>query len=70
MTLASDGTLLFLLFIPLLWVLWLWVYRFFPPVLPDCELTVPGLADDRIETCYYMSCVSSFFQLPSHVLFC
>ncbi len=49
MTLESDGSLIFLLLIPLLWVLWLWVYRVFIPDLPECELTVP-LADDRLET--------------------
>ena len=29
MNLESDGALVFLLFIPLLWVLWLWVYHVF-----------------------------------------
>ena len=67
MTLESDGSLVFLLFIPLLWVLWLWVYRIFLPSVIDFELTVP--ADDRLETCYYMSCLSSFLQLSGHVLF-
>jgi hypothetical protein len=33
MTLASDGTLVFLFFVPLLWVLWLWVYRGFFQIL-------------------------------------
>jgi hypothetical protein len=42
MSLESDGSLIFLLFIPLLWVLWLWVYRVFFLGLPDSELTVPG----------------------------
>jgi hypothetical protein len=42
MSLESDGSLVFLLLIPLLWVLWLWVYRIFLPSPPDSELTVPG----------------------------
>jgi hypothetical protein len=67
MTLESDGSLVFLLFIPLLWVLWLWVYRVFLPSVIDSELTVP--ADDRLETCYHMSCLSSFLQLLGYVLF-
>lgn len=66
----TEGLIVFILFIPLFWVLWLWVsafiasFRFF---LLTCS-RYP--VDDRLKARYYMPHLSSLLSFPCHVLFC
>jgi hypothetical protein len=70
MSTTSEGSILFLLFIPILWVLWLWVLTV-SACLARCLLTVLfQLTDDSLETRYYMPRLARLLPLPCHVLFC
>ena len=67
---TSDGLFVFILFIPLLWVLWLWVLTF-TAGYSWIQLTLLRIpADDRFETRYYMPHLSGLLRLPCYVLFC
>ena len=70
MSTTSEGSLFFLLFIPILWVLWLWVLTV-STCFTRCLLTILcQLTDDSLETRYHMPRLSSLLPLPCHVLFC
>jgi hypothetical protein len=66
MDVETDGYLVFLLFIPLLWTIWIWVHMFRDCLLM-CVLT--HAVDDRLETCNYILRVANLLQLPGDVLF-
>lgn len=67
MILVGDGDLVFLLFIPVLCTIWIWVHLL-RACLQTCVLT--RVLDDRIKTCNYLFNMSSFLQFPRHVLLC
>jgi len=64
----SESLIVFILFIPLFWVLWLWVPTFiasFSGLLLTCSWY---LADDRLKARYYMPHLSSLLSFPCYVL--
>lgn len=64
-----EGLIVFILFIPIFWVLWLWVPIFlasFSVFLLTCS-RYP--ADDRLKARYNMPHLSSLLSFPCHVLF-
>ena len=67
MDVEADGFLFFLLFIPLLWTLWIWVH-----LVCTCSLTcvLTRAVDDRLEARHYLLRVANILQLPSDVLLC
>ena len=65
---VDAGYLVFLLFIPVLWVLWIWVHISLLPRLCAVVLT-SCFTDDRLETRYYIPRVASVLQLSRDVLF-
>jgi hypothetical protein len=60
----------FLLFIPILWVFWLWVHAVATCFTGWLLTILCHLTDDSLETRYHMPRLSSFLRLPCYVLFC
>jgi hypothetical protein len=54
----TEGTLIFILFIPILWVLWLWVHIFCYQFTGANTFRCP--ADDCFETGNHLSLLSGF----------
>jgi len=66
----QSGTLVFLLFLPLLWVVWLAVILLsFRCVMNDADFFL-RLLDDRKQACYHISHIPDILQLPRHGVFC
>lgn len=65
MTLAGDGDLVFLLFIPVLWTIWIWVHIQCAYLL---TYVLTRAIDDRLETRNYLLCMPNIFQFPRYVL--
>lgn len=57
---------MFLLFVPLIWVLWLWVS--FSPVTASMFVLTPS-TDDRIKTNHRIPHLPNLLQLPRHGVF-
>lgn len=66
----TGGFLVFLLFIPLLSTIWIWVHIPTFHLLLNRKLTrVYALVDDCIETCHHIPCLASVLQLSSYVYY-
>lgn len=70
MSTTSEGSIVFLLFIPILWVLWLWVLTVSACFTRSLLTILCQLTDDSLETRYNMPRLSRLLPLPCHVLFC
>ena len=69
-TTTSEGSIFFLLFIPILWVLWLWVLTVSARFTRYLLTIICRLVDDSLETRYNMPRLSSLLPIPCYVLFC
>jgi hypothetical protein len=66
----QSGTLVFLLFLPLLWVVWLAVILLLLQWgIWDADASI-WLVDDYKQTCYHISHVTDILQLSSNGLLC
>jgi len=68
---AADG-LIFLLFIPLVWVLWLWVHLSLssPILFTRSYATRLSSPDDRVEASYRVPYLADILQFSRHGMFC
>lgn len=57
MNTGTEGSLVFILFIPILWVLWLWVHIFCLWFTRANSFRYPS--DDRLEARNYLPCLPS-----------
>ena len=67
----SDGQLLILLIIPVLWLLWLWVHSILPLVPTSLRLlTLLTFVDDRVKTNHRRTFIPNVLQLDRNDMLC
>jgi hypothetical protein len=66
----SEGLIVFILFIPLFWVLWLWVPTFIASLSGSLLTCSWYPADDRLKARHHMPRLSSLLSFSCYVLFC